>query len=194
VSRPPDFRELVGDAGTSEELARLRRVHDLLVAAGPPPEGELPAAPAPPQARVLPFRLPSAQTALRFAAAASIAVAFGVGFLVGNQDEGFPSHLSVSLHGVGTASGASAVIKVGGKDQHGNWPMLLKARGLPRLEKGYFELYLTKDGRRHASCGTFSAGTGLTVVRLNAPYYTEDYGWVLVAHRLDSADQVVLST
>ena len=34
----PDFRELVGDEGTPEELALLRRAHDLLVAAGPPPE------------------------------------------------------------------------------------------------------------------------------------------------------------
>ncbi len=35
---PPDFHELVGDEGTPEELAKLRRAHDLLIAAGPPPE------------------------------------------------------------------------------------------------------------------------------------------------------------
>ena len=35
---PPDFFDLVGDEGTPEELERLRRAHDLLVAAGPPPE------------------------------------------------------------------------------------------------------------------------------------------------------------
>ena len=33
----PDFRELVGDL-PDEERARLERVHDLLIAAGPPPE------------------------------------------------------------------------------------------------------------------------------------------------------------
>src|SRR5262249_36852154 len=38
VMKEPDFRELVGDEGTPEELAKLRRAHDLLVAAGPPPE------------------------------------------------------------------------------------------------------------------------------------------------------------
>src|SRR5437588_621917 len=34
----PEFRELVGDDLTPEERARLERVHELLVAAGPPPE------------------------------------------------------------------------------------------------------------------------------------------------------------
>ncbi len=38
MSTPPDFRDLVGDEGTPEELAKLRRAHDMLVAAGPPPE------------------------------------------------------------------------------------------------------------------------------------------------------------
>src|SRR5262249_40404017 len=36
VTNEPDFRELVGDEGAGDE--RLRRVHDLLVAAGPPAE------------------------------------------------------------------------------------------------------------------------------------------------------------
>ena len=34
MSRTPDFRDLIGDEGSPEELARLRRVHDLLLAAG----------------------------------------------------------------------------------------------------------------------------------------------------------------
>src|SRR5581483_793290 len=38
VTNEPDFRELVGDEGGREELDRLRRVHELLVAAGPPAE------------------------------------------------------------------------------------------------------------------------------------------------------------
>jgi hypothetical protein len=194
VSREPDFRELVGDEGPAEELARLRRVHELLVAAGPPPEGELPRSPEPPGARVLPFRRPTMRSALRLAAAASIAAAFGIGFLVGNGTGGFATELSVAMHGVGAASAASAEVKVGREDAHGNWPMLLKARGLPRLERGYYELYLTRGGSRHASCGTFSAGSGTTKVRLNAPYYADDYGWVLVAHEEGRADRVVLST
>ena len=38
MTPPPDFHELVGGEGTPEEQERLRRVHDLLIAAGPPPE------------------------------------------------------------------------------------------------------------------------------------------------------------
>ena len=38
TARTPDFLDLVGDEGTPEELERLRRAHDLLIAAGPPPE------------------------------------------------------------------------------------------------------------------------------------------------------------
>ena len=37
MSRDPDFDELVPDAEEGER-ERLRRVHDMLVAAGPPPE------------------------------------------------------------------------------------------------------------------------------------------------------------
>src|SRR5262249_35797229 len=137
----PDFRELVGEEGTPEELERLRRVHDLLVSAGPPPE-DVPAAPAPPKARIIPFR-PRVATVTPLAAAAAIAVAFGIGFLVGNSGGGFPTRFSVSMHGVGTASAASALVRVGSKDAHGNWPLLFSVRNLPSLGKqGYYELYL----------------------------------------------------
>ena len=44
--RPPDFDELIGDDVDDLERARLRRVHDLLVAAGPP--ADMPAALAAP--------------------------------------------------------------------------------------------------------------------------------------------------
>ena len=36
--RPPDFDALVGEELDAQERERLRRVHDMLVAAGPPPE------------------------------------------------------------------------------------------------------------------------------------------------------------
>ena len=38
MSDTPDFRELVGEDLPRDEEERLRRVHELLVAAGPPPE------------------------------------------------------------------------------------------------------------------------------------------------------------
>ena len=34
----PDFRELVGEDVQEDERERLRTVHDMLLAAGPPPE------------------------------------------------------------------------------------------------------------------------------------------------------------
>ena len=38
MSREPDFDALVGADVPGEERDRLRRAHELLVAAGPPPE------------------------------------------------------------------------------------------------------------------------------------------------------------
>src|SRR5262249_40362491 len=157
---------------------RLRRVHDLLVSAGPPPD-DVPAAPAPPKARIIPFR-PRVATVTRLAAAAAIAVAFGIGFLVGNSGRGVPARVPVSLHRVGPASAASALVRVGSKDAHGNWPLLFSVRNLPSLGKqGYYELYLWHKGKRGASCGTLSGGAALTTVHLNAPYYSDKFGWVL---------------
>src|SRR5205807_4833909 len=37
MTRPPEFDELLGPDVPAEERARLQRVHDLLVEAGPPP-------------------------------------------------------------------------------------------------------------------------------------------------------------
>jgi hypothetical protein len=38
VSRHPDFHELVGNDLDPAERERLERVHEMLIAAGPPPE------------------------------------------------------------------------------------------------------------------------------------------------------------
>ena len=38
MTPPPEFEELVGADVGQEERARLQRVHELLVLAGPPPE------------------------------------------------------------------------------------------------------------------------------------------------------------
>ena len=92
----PDFHELVGDEGTPEELAKLRRAHELLVAAGPPPElsprlAEAPAAIG--RTSWLPRRRRGAAFAL---AAGVVAAAFGVGFLIGDRGSSeFPSKKSI---------------------------------------------------------------------------------------------------
>ena len=89
----------------------------------------------------------------------------------------------MQLHGTSLAHGAFASLKLGKADAGGNWPMVLRVRGLPRLPKdGYYDLYLTKDGRPLVSCGTFNVD-GETVVPLSAAYNLERFdknGWVIV--------------
>ncbi len=97
MTKPPDFSDLVGDEGTPEELARLRRAHDLLVSAGPPPELSPRLAEAPSaigRTSWLPRRRRGAALVL---AAGVVAAAFGVGFLVGDRGSGdFPHQGSPS--------------------------------------------------------------------------------------------------
>ena len=86
MSDPPDFRELVGDEGTPEELEQLRRAHDLLIAAGPPPELS-PADRRGAQDAAAPGAMaaPAARGAAFLLAAGVAAAAFGIGFLVGDR-------------------------------------------------------------------------------------------------------------
>lgn len=181
----PDFSELVGDEGTPEELERLRRTHDLLVAAGPPPElspqlAEPPAPAKPPEVGVLPRR--RRESAL-LVAAAIVAVSFGIGYLVGNRGNATPTQRLVAMQGVGAFASAKASIRVGAEDGHGNWPLVLKVHDLRKLPEGsWYELYLTRNGRLTESCGTFNAGPGTTTVRLSVPYSLKDVGWAVTAH------------
>ena len=182
----PDFHDLVGDEGTPEELKRLRRVHDLLVAAGPPPElpPRLADAPGPGRSPALVAWLPRRRLeAALVAAAAVIAIAFAAGYLVGGRGPGFQAAHTVTMHGVGRVA-AAASIEVGKKDAQGNWPLLVKVRGLrPLPPGGYYVLYLTKNGKPKASCGTFTVGGKLTTVRLSVPYQLWHYdGWVVEAY------------
>src|SRR2546428_14030972 len=90
----PEFHDLVGDEGTPEELERLRRVHDLLVAAGPPPElpPRLADAPAPGRSPALVAWLPRRRLeAAPVAAAAGIATPFPAGVLLGGRGPGLPA-------------------------------------------------------------------------------------------------------
>src|SRR5436190_2783513 len=92
---PRDFDDLVDTEGLDpDEELRLRRVHDLLVEAGPP--ADLPPAlervpDEPPPGEIVQFPLlPKRRWAAAAVAAAAVAAAaFGAGFLVG--DRGSPS-------------------------------------------------------------------------------------------------------
>jgi hypothetical protein len=186
VSRDPNFDELVGgDDLSTAESERLRRVHDLLVAAGPPPDFEPAEAPAPPAAtvtRLVPRGTPARRLALVAIAAAFLVAAFGVGFLAGNRSPGAES--VVAMVGTPQAAAASASLHIFDVDSAGNWPMRLDVTGLvsSRTERPY-ELWLTKHGRLAALCGSFLARPdGTADVRMNAPYRLNEYdSWVVVA-------------
>ena len=179
----PDLRELVGEEVTAAELARLGRVHDLLVRAGPPPE--LPRELAhPPEGQATVALMPKRHWRPIVALAAALALAaFGMGWLTaGARDSGgesFAIDFRVPMQGTAAAPHAVASIAVGEKDAAGNWPMAMTVRGLPGLGDGErYELWLTKGGKLTESCGTFRT-TGESVVYLNAPFNLRDKGWAV---------------
>jgi hypothetical protein len=198
MKNKPDFRELVGDL-PEEERARLERVHELLVAAGPP--AELPPAlvepdldPREENVEFLPRR--RAGFVLGIAAAVGVAAFLG-GFLAGRAKEPFTQVFDVPMRGTALAAPASATIHVGKADEAGNWPLKVVVRGLKQLPKGqYYEMFLTKKHKPAATCGTFRIAQSGDSVRLNAPYNFRSFdGWVVTRERPGSgAHPVVLTT
>jgi hypothetical protein len=190
MTRTPDFDDLVGGDVPAEERARLERVHELLIEAGPPPElsPELEAVPWPDDALApLWGRRRVARPRRPLLLAAALATAAVVGFLVGeattSNSNGIPVRQTVRLHATALGRGALATLDLGKRDSRGNWPMVLHVRGLPRLKgNGYYDLYLTRGGEPLVSCGTFNVN-GTTTVRLSAAYNLEAFdknGWVIV--------------
>jgi hypothetical protein len=177
----PNFDELVGGEDLEgEERDRLLRVHELLVAAGPPPElsPELASAPPEPKATIVPIQRKRWRTA-GLAAAAALVIAFGAGWLVGDRSSNGQVERTVAMSG---PHGAKASIDVQSADAAGNWPMVMTVSGLPKLPRGKsYTLWLTKSGRLDSPCGNFAVGGGTTTVHLNAPYHLKEYsGWVVV--------------
>jgi hypothetical protein len=176
----PRFEDLVGDDLPAAERERLRRVHDLLVAAGPPPElpPHLAEPPQQPGARVIPIRRERWRTAA-VAAAAALVVAFAAGWLVGGSVGGDDVAFAVAMNG---SNGAHATLDVLSRDGAGNWPMKMTVTGLHPLAGGHtYALWLTRHGHLESQCGTFTVGEGATTVRLNAPFQLREYsGWVVV--------------
>jgi hypothetical protein len=100
----------------------------------------------------------------------------------------------IEMTGVGDERDASATIELLAADRAGNWPMVVRVRGLEPNGPGYdwYELWLTKDGERVGSCGRFKARAGLTEVSLSVPYPLQDYdGWVVTRGR---SEQPLLTT
>jgi hypothetical protein len=172
---PRDFDELI-DAGdlSEDERRRLEEVHELLVAAGPPPD--LPAALTEPP-RLEPGLAPVVPLAERrrgrgtwAALAAALALAaFAGGYALGvGRDDGDVVRV-VALEGAG---GARAEVSLGEMEPGGNWPMTLEVSGLPRqtADRAYYELFVWRDGEPRYPCVGFKMDDGTTTVEFTVPY------------------------
>jgi len=187
MTRTPDFDELVGKEVPAEERERLRRTHELLLQAGPPPELS-PALETAPRIEETPrwFRQRKKRVVRRVVLlAAALATAAALGFMFGHSTN--PNAIStermVKLAGTSLRPQASGTLQLGKNDGHGNWPMVLRVRGLQELPSGgYYDLYLTKRGKPVVLCGTFNVGRGQTEIRLTAAYnlsHFDSNGWVV---------------
>jgi len=202
------FDDLVGTEGLSrQEEAKLRRVHELLVAAGPPPDlsPDLSRPPVPndeadpPEVAFLLRRRRGRVAVLALAAAlAAFVGGYAFGHSKGNR-AAFRAVRSVPMHGTaGTAS--HGVIRIAEKDSVGNWPMQFEVSGLPEQANraAYYELWLTHDGKAVAPCGSFRVHGKTTRVRLTVPYSLKNFdGWVVTAQpsgRRHGLGPVVLTT
>ena len=192
--KTPDFDEIVGTEGSPEELAELRQVHNLLLSAEPP--AELPA-----RRRKALRRRPVlvrtwAAAAFGFAAVlASLTAGLAIGQAFGHESEGHQA-FSRTMHGIGTAAAASAVIKVGSQDASGNRTLRMAVHSLPSLRHGYYTLYLTEKGQPLVPCGVFRTGTtGNANVSMNAPADLAEYdGWIVSAVVPGQPSRVLLTT
>jgi hypothetical protein len=179
----PDFRELIGDDVAPEERERLRRAHDLLVAAGPPPDLPASLREAPKPRRWTP-RIALGRWLLVPAAAALAAAAFAGGYFTRDTDDAFDAVRVVRLAGTSAQPQARGRIEVGARDSSGNWPMIVRVSGLPRTTaKGYYEVLLTRNGEVVGPCGSFLVRGETTQVYLTAAYeLRKNDGWTVVLH------------
>jgi hypothetical protein len=187
VSDTPKFEDLIGGDLPPAERERLERVHELLVAAGPPPElppelANVPdrhGAPVEPEPTGLPRRRVGAALAL---AAAIALVAFVGGYVAGynRTNSNFESVRTVAL----TNRQAQAVVRFGPRDANGNTPMLVKVEGLRRLPPDdYYTLFMTKKGKPIVLCGSFRVrGEQSTTLHFNVAYDPSEFDGLQLAH------------
>jgi hypothetical protein len=182
----PDFDELVGADLAPDERARLLRAHEALVAAGAPPElpPSLLQAPGTEPAEVVPFFNRRRHAAIAVLAAALALAAFGVGYLAGHNggSEEFAAQRSLGMRATAAApDGAIGSLTLGDEDKAGNRPMIVRVSNLKELPpRGYYNVYLTRDGRPVAPCGSFVVSGTTTEVSLNVPYPLKRFdGWAI---------------
>lgn len=187
-ARGPDFEQVVGSDLDASERDRLLRVHELLVAAGPPPELRLGERAQP---TVEPVQLSSRRrrfAVLALAAALGVGL-FAAGVLVGDRRDNPGTFEVLTMTGTAYTTDVRGTLTIFDADEAGNWPMELEVDGLtPSSDRRPYELWLTKGGKLRALCGSFLAeADGTTVVPLNAPYRLSEFdGWVVVAEGSES--------
>jgi hypothetical protein len=170
----PDFDDLVGAELEAAERARLERVHELLIAAGPPPD---------PPASPVALRPRRRRGALLALAAALAAAAFALGAVLVDGDGRRSLDYTETMTGTAASAEATASLAVYEVDEAGNWPMELTVSGLmPAASGRTYELWLTRGGELDQLCGSFRTGaSGAASVPMNAPYpFDESIGWVVV--------------
>ena len=186
MSDSPKFQDLVGEGLPPTEHERLERVHEMLIAAGPPPE-------LPPALEEVPdgrgnvreleaTGLPRRRIGAALALAAAIALlAFVGGYLAGykHTSNTFESVRTVAL----TNSEAQAVVRFGPRDANGNTPMLVKVEGLKKLPAGdYYTLYMTMGGKPVVVCGSFNVrGPRSTTLRFPVAYDPANFNGLEIA-------------
>jgi hypothetical protein len=189
------FDDLIDDGVALDDVerARLRRVHELLLQVGPPPEvaPELRQPPIEEPVRLLQRRR---RAPLALAAAAIALAVFGAGYLVGDRAAAPGVERTIAMEGAASAPAASAAIELLAEDDAGNWPMRVRLRGLEpsKDREDFYELWLTRDGELAESCGRFTIHEGVTEVTLSVPYRLRGFdGWVVTRR---GSDEPLLTT
>lgn len=208
--RPADFDDLLEGVESPEERDRLRRVHDLLLATGPPPElspvlASSPPAPVEEEEPDTSWLPPRRLGAAILVGAALAGAAFGAGYIAGDRgSDGTPASAPadpatrvVDLRPPDQNDTAGVSIRLGRKGADGNWPMTVTVRGLDQLDQGdYYTLALTKSGKPVVTCGTFNvAAKGTTTVRMVAAYDLDSFdGWAITRWDRESRSERVIMT
>jgi hypothetical protein len=182
-----DFRDLVGDDLSQEERVKLERV-DRLLRSVPAPPSEVPGSLDRAVNRIGTER--RQWTPRRLLVAMTLAVTLAALFFgLGRWTTSGEPHYRASIQMTPAASnpGASALIKLGDRDANGNWKLKLQVGGLPELTgDGYYVLWLAKDGKYAATCGTFKV-RGDTTIDTTVSYRLSEYdAWVISEARDDA--------
>jgi hypothetical protein len=182
-----DFRDLVGDDLSQEERVKLERV-DRLLRSVPAPPSEVPGSLDRAVNRIGTER--RQWTPRRLLVAMTLAVTLAALFFgLGRWTTSGEPHYRATIQMTPAASnpGASALIKLGDRDANGNWKLKLQVGGLPELTgDGYYVLWLAKDGKYAATCGTFKV-RGDTTIDMTVGYRLSEYdAWVISEARDDA--------